>query len=129
MRLPGYAIAALAGSRKRLLSCSPPALRDGRLSTPARKFGDVSGGLPEALVLSQLREQPAQVVSSEFPLKGAGDAFVALAETDQPLPHLCERAEVVRGEHLALDDGEVDLDLVKPAGVDRGVDRDDGRPA
>ena len=30
---------------------------------------------------------------------------------------LVERREVVRGEHLALDDGEIDLDLVEPAGM------------
>ena len=36
--------------------------------------------------------------------------------------------EVVRREDLSLDDGEVDLDLVEPTGVDRRVDDDQVGP-
>lgn len=36
--------------------------------------------------------------------------------------------EVVWGQKFALNDGEVDLDLVKPTGVNRRVDEDDVRP-
>ena len=38
------------------------------------------------------------------------------------------RRPLVRVEHLALDDAEVELDLVEPGGVDRGVDDPDRRP-
>jgi hypothetical protein len=31
-------------------------------------------------------------------------------------------------QDLALEDGEIDLDLIEPAGVDRSVDQHDGRP-
>src|SRR6185312_540471 len=37
--------------------------------------------------------------------------------------------EVARCEQLALDNGEIDLNLVEPAGVDRRVDQDDIRPS
>lgn len=40
-----------------------------------------------------------------------------------------EIGEVAGGEHFPLDDREVDLNLVQPTGVNRGVDRDEGRPA
>ena len=39
-----------------------------------------------------------------------------------------EVGEVVGREDFALDDREVDLGLVEPAGVDRGVDEDQVRP-
>ena len=39
-----------------------------------------------------------------------------------------EVGEVVGVDDLALDDGEVDLGLVEPAGVDGGVDDDQVRP-
>jgi len=36
--------------------------------------------------------------------------------------------EVVGGQHLALHDGEIDLDLVEPGGVDRQVDQGEVGP-
>jgi len=43
-------------------------------------------------------------------------------EGKQALLQVIERAEVVGREDLALNDGEVDLDLVEPTGMDRNVD-------
>ena len=51
-----------------------------------------------------------------------------LLEPHQLVLERGEARKIVGREELALDDGEVDLDLVEPAGVDRGVDEDDVRP-
>ena len=39
-----------------------------------------------------------------------------------------EAGEFIGCKHLALDNGEIDLDLVEPAGVDRGVNQHHGGP-
>ena len=52
---------------------------------------------------------------------GRGDLFVAAAEGEEVLLEGVEVWEVVGGDDLALDDGEVDLGLVEPAGADGGV--------
>ena len=63
-----------------------------------------------------------------FHSNGRGDLLVAAAEGEEVLLERVEVGEVVGGEDLALDDREVDLGLVEPAGVDRGVDEDQVRP-
>src|SRR5215216_3483861 len=98
-------------------SCSPPEL--------SRRQSKVS---PAALLPSRLRgvdtvEHPLEVGARECPLERTGDPPIALAEGEQPLAELVQRAEVVRGERLALHDREVQLDLVQPRGVDRQVDQ------
>jgi hypothetical protein len=40
-----------------------------------------------------------------------------------------ERVEIVRGKDLALENGEVDLDLIQPARMDRQVNQDENGPA
>ena len=39
----------------------------------------------------------------------------------EPLGKIVERVEVIGGERFALQHGEIDFDLVEPAGVDRGM--------
>jgi len=46
----------------------------------------------------------------------------------QPCFYLGEAAEVVRGQDFALDDREVDLDLVEPGSVDGQVNQAQGGP-
>jgi hypothetical protein len=65
-----------------------------------------------------------EVGAGELPLKRGGDLLVAAAEREQLLLARVEVGEVVGGQDFALDDGEVDLGLVEPAGVNRGVDKD-----
>jgi hypothetical protein len=50
-------------------------------------------------------------------------------ESQQAIAQPRKRRKVIRREHLALDDREVDLHLVEPSGMNGGVDRDDRRPA
>lgn len=45
-------------------------------------------------------------------------------ESEEPLFEFGQRREVVRREYFPLYDGEIDLDLVEPTGVDRSVDKD-----
>ena len=71
------------------------------------------GGLVVGLVGESFHEL-GEVAAGELPLEGFGGEFVAAFEVHQPLFDFGEVGEVVGGEHLALDDREVDLDLVEP---------------
>jgi hypothetical protein len=51
-----------------------------------------------------------EVAAGELLLEGPGGDLVAPFEVEEPLFDFGEVGEVVGGEHLALDDGEVDLD-------------------
>jgi len=66
-----------------------------------------------------------EIEPGEAPLEWRGDGGVVLAEGEEPGLELGERGEVVRVEDLALDDGEVDLDLVQSTRMDRRVDDPD----
>jgi hypothetical protein len=45
-------------------------------------------------------------------------------EGEEALFKFSQRREIVWCEHLPLDNREIDLDLIKPAGMDRDVDED-----
>src|SRR5688572_9169336 len=102
-----------------------------RLSTPIRKFCDISlhtrsGGDPFMSI--DAFEEPGEVVAGEGPIEGPRRLLVAVLEAKQLLLEIGEGREVVRREKLALDDREVDLDLVKPAGMHRGMHQDEVWP-
>src|SRR2546425_3005473 len=102
------------------------------LSTPARKFDDVfwSCNLGEfPTMILEFGQECSQVLAGELPLEGLSHPLVLAVESKQAIPQRRKRRKVVRREHFALHDGEVDLDLVEPAGMNGGVDRDDRRPA
>ena len=103
-------------SRRVTRPCCPP--RDGRLPTqgptPARGR-PVTGRRPlpdpvpvEAELRWLAREtlDPGEVGPSELPLERPGCLLVAPFEGEESTLHLPEIDEVVRGEHLTLDDGE-----------------------
>ena len=73
-------------------------------------------------------EEFVQVGAGEGPLKWTGGLLVVVLEGQQALLESGEGGEVIGGEDLTLDDGEIDLNLVEPAGVDRGVDQHDRGP-
>jgi len=62
-------------------------------------------------------EEPGEVVAGEGPIEGPRRLLVAILEAKQLLLEIGEGCEVVRREKLALNDREVDLDLIKPAGM------------
>src|SRR6266699_3392149 len=59
-----------------------------------------------------------QIVAGKLPFKGLGDDLVMALKMMEALGQDFQGVEVVWGEHLALNDREVDLDLVEPTGVD-----------
>jgi hypothetical protein len=106
-------------------------LRAGSLVLHFHNYGDVfqggsSGGAKRMIV--KAGEKFAQVGASEGPLKGSGSLLVVVLEGEQTLLEFGEGGEVIGSEDLALNDGEIDLDLIEPAGMDRGVDEHDRGP-
>src|SRR5712691_1879198 len=73
-------------------------------------------------------EEFVQVGAGEGPLKGSGGLLVVVLEGEQTLLEFGEGGEVIGSKDLALNDGEIDLDLIEPAGMDRGVDEHDRGP-
>ena len=66
----------------------------------------------------QLDEKDVQVTAREGPLERLGGLLIAALECNQAAFECREICEVARREELALNDGEVDLDLVEPAGME-----------
>lgn len=52
---------------------------------------------------------------------GSYHALVVLLETQQPVLDLREAGEIIGSERFALDDGQVDLDLAEPTGVEKAA--------
>ena len=69
-------------------------------------------------------EEVVEVAASELPLERLSNRAVAVLEGDQALLELLEIREVVGGQGFSLDHREVDLDLIEPAAMDRGMDDD-----
>lgn len=69
-----------------------------------------------------------QVTAREGPLELLGGLLIAALECNQVAFEGSEIGEVARCEELALNDGEVDLDLIEPAGMDRRVNQNDVWP-
>src|SRR5664279_5891550 len=77
----------------------------------------------------ELDEKYVQVTACEGPFERSGGALIASLEGHQTAFEDREVGEVARREKLALDNREIDLNLVEPAGVDRRVDQGDIRPS
>src|SRR5574337_853816 len=89
-----------------------------------------SGGLAQrVLVLSESFQQGSEIAASELPFKGARSGLVVVLEAKQRVLECVEGDEVAGREQLALDDGEVDLDLVEPTGMNGSVHEDDVAPS
>ena len=69
-------------------------------------------------------QQIVQVGGGELPLERLCRGVVAQFEGCESVSDLVEAREVVGCHDFALDDGEEDLDLVQPRGVDGRVDQD-----
>jgi hypothetical protein len=70
-------------------------------------------------------DQRGEVVAGEVPVEGLGDLVPVAFEVVEGPGNRCEVVEAVGLEHCALDDREVDLELVEPAGMDGRVDEDE----
>jgi hypothetical protein len=63
-------------------------------------------------------QQPVQVGAGAAPVERDGGLLVAALEGEQATLDLGEVTEVVKGEHLAPHDREIELHLVEPGLVD-----------
>ena len=79
-------------------------------------------------MLSESLEQGSKIASRELPVKRARRSLVVLLEAQQGTVEVVERGEVGGREQLALNDREVNLDLVEPAGMNGSVHEDDVAP-
>ena len=68
-------------------------------------------------------EELVEVVAGEGPLEWSSDLPVVLAEGQQSLSERVEVGEVVWNQRFALEDREIQLDLVQPLGVHGQVDQ------
>jgi len=73
------------------------------------------------VVASDAGQELVEVGAGELPVEWPGGGVVVPLEGKDLGGELVEIFEVVRGEELALDDGEVDLHLVEPGGMDGQV--------
>src|SRR5258706_604665 len=88
-----------------------------------------SGCLAEGFLMRvDLGEQCFQVLAAELPLERASGGAVVILEAQQTIFDFSQGPEVIGCEHLALNNREVHLDLVEPAGVHRRMHRDDRGP-
>jgi hypothetical protein len=70
-----------------------------------------------------------QIATREGPLEWFGSPLVASLEGHQLPLQVGQVLEVARREQLALNDREVDLDLIEPTGMNRRVNQNDVRPS
>jgi hypothetical protein len=75
------------------------------------------------LAVGEPGQQRVELGARESPVERLGDLAVVILERRDPGGERVEVGEVVRGQRLALQDREVDLDLIQPRGVDRQMDQ------
>src|SRR5919106_5208270 len=84
-----------------------------------------SCGCGQTLLGRELGQERGEVLAGKGPFKRGRRLFVMVLEAEEAILDFGQRGEVVRRQHFALDDGEIDLDLVEPARVDRRVDENE----
>ncbi len=67
------------------------------------------------------RSSFGKVGAGELPLERHGGGLVAVLKGEEARLNLGQRGEVIGREDFALDDGEVDFDLVEPRGMNGQV--------
>ena len=63
------------------------------------------------------------MISGELPLERLSQALVMTFELLQAPGESRQGGKVIGSKNLALDDGEIDFDLIEPTGVDRGMNQ------
>ena len=79
--------------------------------------------------LLEFGEEYVQVTASKGPLERFGGRLIPGLEGHQVSLQIGQALEVTRRKQLALNDREVDLDLVEPTGVNRSVNKNDVGPS
>src|SRR6266446_8976366 len=86
-----------------------------------------SGICERPLTGLDLCEQCGQFGAVKLPLKRCWVLIRKLFVQGQAEPYRFQVGKVIGGQDLALDDGEVDFDLIEPTGVDWCMDQNDPR--
>lgn len=73
-------------------------------------------------------KESVKIRSGELPIEGLRDLLVVLLESEDAIGDSFLGVEIVGGEGFPLQHGEVDFDLVEPAGVNGQVDKNQVRP-
>ena len=69
---------------------------------------------------TEFSEEFGKVVTGEFPFEGPRCGLPVILKIQEAFGDGIEMRKIVGREDLALDDGEVDFDLVEPTGMDGG---------
>ncbi len=70
-----------------------------------------------AILLGQFLQPIVEIATGEVPLEWLCDLFTVPFKSRQALRHRREAGKVIWGEHLLLEDGKTDLDLIEPTGM------------
>ena len=71
-----------------------------------------------------LSQKGVKIATSEGPFERGSRPLIVVLKSEQALFEFGQRREVVGCEDLSLNNREIDFDLIKPTGVDWGVDED-----
>jgi len=70
---------------------------------------------------TELDEELGEILTGELPLEGPRRSLPVILKIQEAFGDGIEMRKIVGREDLALDDGEVDFDLVEPTGMDGGM--------
>ena len=74
-------------------------------------------------------KEVVKVAAGKLPLERAGDRAVTVLEEEQALLELFQTGEVVGSQGFSLKHREVDLDLIEPTAMDRGMNDEEIGPS
>jgi len=74
-------------------------------------------------LVGQSLEELGEILACELPLERFGCLLVESLEGEEPLLEFVEVGDIAGVEDLALEDGEIDLDLIEPARMDGQMDK------
>jgi len=78
---------------------------------------------------SEFGEEVGKILTGELPFEGARRGLPVILKIQEAFGDSVETGEVVGCQNLALDDGEIDFDLIEPTGMNRGMHEREARIA
>src|SRR2546422_10905265 len=79
-------------------------------------------------VVAEPRQEGCEIPTGESPVERDGDLLIVMLKGKQTFLDLGQRREIIGDKDLALDDREVNLDLIQPTGMQWGVHQHHRRP-
>ncbi len=79
-------------------------------------------------VVAEPRQEGCEIPAGESPVERDGDLLIVMLKGKQTFLDLGQRREIIGDKDLALDDREVNLDLIQPTGMQWGVHQHHRRP-